>query len=108
MVVLVVIEFRVASPRSGHAARRDISAILDEAEEFIFVHCLTKFSQYVIVYVSSVAAGFEKGSSVSEPSGAVFSRKQVGADGQKNCERVTIWIHFRLIRQPIKNAEGNP
>lgn len=92
--MLMVVQFRVASPRGGHAASRDVRSIVNKAEEFVFVHSLTKLPQYVIVYVSCVATGVEKGAGVVEPNGAVVTRQQVRAHRQEDCECVAIWVHF--------------
>lgn len=73
--MLMDVQLRTTSPRRRHAAGRDVSAILNKAEEFIFVHSLAKLSQYVIVYIPGVATRFKKSSSVMEPSCAVLSRK---------------------------------
>jgi hypothetical protein len=79
MVMLVVVQLSVASPRGRHSAGRDVRSILNEDKEFVFIHSLAKLSQYVIVYVSSLATGIEKGACVAEPSHTIVPRKQVSA-----------------------------
>ena len=107
MMVLVVVELRVARPRRGHSTRRDVGAVFDETEELVFVHSLAKLAQHVIVYVSCLATRFKKGASVIVPSNDVVSRKQIGTHRQEDCECVGVGVHFRLVGQPVKNAKGN-
>jgi hypothetical protein len=65
--------FCVACPRSRHACRRLISAIVYETKVLLFRYGLSQLAKYVIVYVSCSATALEISAGVSIASGTVVA-----------------------------------
>lgn len=107
VMVVGVVELGIASPRGWHPACRDIRAILDETQELVFSHRLAELAQHVIVYVACFAASIKESTGVVVSADDVFPRKQIGAHRQEDREGVRIWVHFRLVCEPVKDAKSD-
>jgi hypothetical protein len=104
---LMEIQLCIASPRCRHTSSWNVSSVVNKTKKFFFAHRLTQFSQYVIVYVSSLTASNEEQFCVGKTAYKIIPWKQIGTNRQKNAKSVTIRLHFWLTCQPVEDAECN-
>lgn len=101
------VKFGVACPRRWHVGGRRVGAVIDEHQVLVVANRLTELAEHVIIDVASVATRLKERSGVSETSQAVVTGKEIGTDGQENSVGIGIWLHVRLVGEPVINAKGN-
>lgn len=101
------IKLNISSPRMRHTRGRWIGSIVYKSEVLILCYRLLQLPQYIIVNVSGIAAAFEKRSGVCKTAHAILSWYKISTNRQKNCVRVGVRFHIRLIRQPVVDSKRN-